>query len=304
MTVQVGTTFQPPAQPTVSGRLVTLDTYLNNPLRVQMDVRQLMANYFLSDQIFAPGGSVAGSGAVIYDQMVGSEWYFTGRDVQQINPGQEFPFLDMAEQVPLVARTAKWGGALQFTYEDIERNRIDKLASGLQRLRNTVTRKVDAVSMAVLRAAPIIQTTASASWALPGTNLVKDIMTGMAAQEQLDLGYASNAVLLSPTTALNVMTNDKVGTMIGNANGQIMSPLASRQLSGLLDLTWWPTPRIGDNEVILVATGVAGRISDERPLYTRVVDDPERERRILMAGRLAVPYVTDPKAVIRITGVQ
>lgn len=304
MTVSTGTTFQPPAGPTISGRNITLDTYLNNPLRVAADVRALAADYFLADRIFAPGGSVAGSGAVIYDQLVGSEFYFTGRDVQAINPGQEFPLLDMAEGVPLVARTTKWGGSLQFTYEDLERNRVDKLASGLTRLRNTVTRKVDAVGMAVLRAAPIVQATASASWALAGTNIVKDVMTAMAAVDALDLGYTVDTAIVSPVTALNLMTNDKLNNMIGQSNGAIASPLASRQLDGVLGLTWYPTPRVSDNEVLLVAGRSVGRISDERPLYTRVVDDPERERRIIMAGRLTVPYVTDPKACIRITGVQ
>lgn len=304
MTVTTGTTFQPPSGPTVSGRNITVDAYLNNPLRVQADVRALAADYFLADRIYAPGGSVAGSGAVIYDQLVNSGHYFTGRDVQAINPGQEFPLLDMDESVPLVARTTKWGGSMQMTYEDIERNRLDKLAAGLTRLRNTVTRKVDSVGMAALRAAPIVNVAATGPWNVStATYIPKDIMSGLAVVDGFDLGYRITGAIVSPTTELNMMLNDRLISLIEGTRGTIESPLVSRSLGALFGLTWYSTPRVADNEVFLVAERVAGSVSDERPLYTRVVDDPERERRVIMAGRLCVPYVTDPKAVVRITGV-
>jgi hypothetical protein len=58
-----------------------------------------------------------------------------------------------------------------------------------------------------------------------------------------------------------------------------------------------------DTDCLLLSGNMAGSISDERPLYTRVVDDPKRETVWVMAGRLTVPYVTDPKSVVRITGV-
>jgi hypothetical protein len=278
--------------------------YLNAPLRVAQDVQTLSADYFIADNVFAPGGQASG-GAVLYDQVMQGFW-FTGRDVQQVNPGQEFPLVDVQVPVPLTAMVAKWGGAIQFTYEDIRRNRIDKLAQGLSRLRNTITRKVDTVSIAVLRQAPIISQVASASWATATTAIVKDILTGTTEVEKYELGYKITGALISPNTELNMMTNSDLLDKVWKAGVNSptpKSPLVSRQLGQLLNLNWYVTPRVTDDECILLTEKITGNISDEVPLYTRVVDDPQRERKLVIAGRLTVPYITNPKSCVRITGI-
>jgi hypothetical protein len=296
--------YFPPALPTVAGVRITVDAFLNNPARVQKVIADLTAQRFIADRIFSPGPSAAGTGAVIYDQVMANELY-TQRDVQSIEPGSYFPILNQVEAAPLVAKTVKWGGAARFTDEQVERDRRDVVQRGLTQIRNTIIRKVDTVAVATLRAAPIQQALASSSWTNSAAAIVKDVQTGKTAVDKLDMGYEITDALISPTTALNMITNDKLLSLLPREGmGGMPNPIESGELRGVLGLSWYSTNRVSDDEVLLVSGRTAGSISDEKPLYSRVVDERAREARLVMAARLVVPYVTDPLSVVRITGVQ
>lgn len=297
--------YYPPLAPTVAGTLITVDVFLNNPARVQKVIADLTAQRFIADRIFSPGPPATG-GAVIFDQVMANELY-TGRDVQAIEPGAEFPILNQLEAAPLIARTVKWGGAARYTYEQIDRDRRDVVNRGLTQIRNTIVRKVDTVAVAALRAAPINQEVASDVWEDSAAAIVKDVQTGITTVDKLDMGYQITDALISPTTHLNMITNDKLLSLLPREgmNG-VPNPIASGQLQGVMGLTWYPTNRVADGECILISGRIAGSISDEKPLYSRVVDEGQsstRETKVVAAARLVVPYVTDPLSVVRITGI-
>lgn len=297
----------PPPAPTVTGTAITVDAFLRDPLRVQRTIQDLTAQRFIADRVFSPGGPATG-GAVIFDQVQINDLY-AGRDVQAIKPGSEFPIVTDANPAPLVAKTIKWGGAAIITYEERDRDRRDILNRELTKLRNTIVRKVDTVAVATLRGAPILQQTASSSWTNAAAAIVKDVATAEVAVDKQDMGYQLTDALVSPTTMLNITSNDKILQQIYYSGGAVSSPLGSgasgqSRMSGFLGLNWYVSNRVDDDEVILLAGQTAGSISDEKPLYSRVVDQPEQERLLVMAARLTVPYVTDPKSVVRITGVK
>ena len=294
----------PPPSPTAAGSLITVDAFLQDPLRVYKVISDLTLQRFVADMIYSPGGTATG-GAVIFDQVIANRLFMT-RDVQSITPGSEFPILTDEQDVPLVARTVKWGGAAVITYEERDRDRRDILRRELTKLRNTIVRKVDAVAVATIRAAPIQSVVASAPWSGGSASAGKifdDIMTGLTVIDKLDMGYRLDTALISPTTELRLVTNGNLRDQIWKSRGVVTSPLASGRLEGLLGLTYYVSNRISDGEVILLPSQQAGSISDEKPLYTRVVDQPERERILIMGARLTVPYVTDPLSVVRITGI-
>jgi hypothetical protein len=70
-----------------------------------------------------------------------------------------------------------------------------------------------------------------------------------------------------------------------------------------MGLTWYVSNRVADGEAFFISGRTAGSISDEKPLYSRVVNEEDRESRLVMAARLVVPYVTDPLSVVRLTGI-
>lgn len=296
----------PPLAPTVAGTLITVDAFLNNPAQVRKTMQDLTHQRFIADNIYSAGPGATG-GAVIYDQILGNDLFVT-TDVQAITPGSEFPVLEELGPAPLVAKTTKWGGAIQVTYEERDRDRRDVVNRKLTKLRNTIVKKVDVVGLAVLKAAPILSSAASAVWSTVSTPIQKDVSTAQMLVDQQDMGYVITDAYVSPATMNSMVNNDKVTTAIQTFNnGGIQNPLGQGptepRLRGFLGLDWHVTNRVLDTEAILVSGQMAGSISDEKPLYTRVVDLPHRETVLIMGARLTVPFVTDPKSVVRITGV-
>lgn len=294
--------YSPERTVEIDGSNITLDRWLKDPLRVNRALRAMTQDRFVSDYVFTPGGRATG-GAVIYDQVLGNADTYTSRDVQAIEPGSEFPLVGVGDTAALTARTTKYGGAFFLTYEDQERDRRDLLNKHLTALRNTITRKVDTVSTAVLRAAPILTAAAGAPWSDSDASIFTDVATIKATVARQDMGYDINTAIISPTTELNMVTNEKLLSQLPTNMGA-GSPILSGRLAGLAGITRWiVSTRVGDDEVIFTSGNVAGSISDEKPLYSRVVDQPEKERTFVMAARIVVPYVTDPKSVIRLVGV-
>lgn len=300
----VGPDMFPPGPPSVSGENFIINLWLNQPARVERTLRDLSLERFVADYIYTPGPAASG-GSVLYDQILGNGPLYAGRDVEPIEPGSEFPPLPFGDITPAVARTVKWGGAFLITDEEVRRDRRDQLARKLTALRNTIIRKVDTVALAVLRAAPIGAGSASASWATSTTNIFKDTATVKATVDKLDMGYEIDTALISPQTGLNMLTNDKLLNYLPReAQGAAPNPVLVGRLSGVAGITRWiQSNRVGDDEVIFLSGRQAGSISDERPLYSRVVPRPESESTLVMAARLMVPFVTDPKSVFRLTGV-
>ena len=100
-----GTTY-PPAPPTIDGQgRITVEQFLKTPSRVQRVIADLTRERFLAERIFGSGD--AQGGAVIYDQLTGSDNLYTERDVQAIEPGSEFPLTDVGELAPKVAAVSR-----------------------------------------------------------------------------------------------------------------------------------------------------------------------------------------------------
>lgn len=294
-------TMFPPAPPTIAGQVISIDQWLADPLRVTQTLRDLTQERFLADQIFTPGGRATG-GAVIYDQILGNELYM-GRDVQAIEPGSEFPILNASDLSSLVARTTKWGGAFIVTYEERDRDRRDVIAQQLIQLRNTIVRKVDTVAVATLRAAPILQATASGNWSDSDVSIYGDVQATRTAVSRQDLGYEVDTALISPGTHLAMVSNEKLLGQLPREGSGSNNPIISGELTGVAGISrWFVSNRVGDNEAFFLSGRQAGSISDEKPLYSRQVDQPERERWLIQAARLTVPFVNNPKSVVRLTG--
>lgn len=291
-------TMYPPGPPTVSGNLITVETFLNSPTRVQRVVDDLTLNRFLADQIFSQGG--AAGGAVVYDQIASGE-FFTTRDVQGIAPGSQFPIIDTGEAVPKVARVIKWGGAAVVTYEAVRRDNRDVLNRQLTKLRNTIIRKVDTVAIAALDAA-LPTMPASASWALATTDIITDLEMARAAIDDADLGYEADTVIINPTQRIGVRKNTGLRNALPR-EGMANNLIGARDLNGLLGFrNWFVSNRQPAGTVKVLASRIVGSIRDELGLYTRTIDEPVNERWLVQGARVTVPIITDPLAGINVTG--
>jgi len=294
-----GTTY-PPAPPTIDGQgRITVEQFLKTPTRVQRTIADLTRERYLAERIFGSGN--AEGGAVIYDQLTGSDNLYTERDVQAIEPGSEFPITDVGELTPKVAAVSKWGGAGIVTYEAARRDNRDVLNRKLTRIRNTIVRKVDTVAIAALNAAPV-NTSAGTDWSDVNTrDAVGDVAKAVNKIDNLDLGYVADSVLINPTQELELFLDKDLRDALPREN-VTANPISSGRINGLMGLTWYASNRVPVGTAYVLASTQAGSLHDELPLYSRVVDQPERERYLIQAARVTVPVVTDPLAVYKLTG--
>lgn len=292
-----GTTY-PPGAPSVNGNQITVEQFLKTPSRVTRVINDLTRQRFIAERIFASGDAVGG--AVIYDQVTASELY-TDRDVQAIEAGSEFPIVTSGETAPKVAAVTKWGGAAVLTYEAVRRDARDILNRELTKLRNTIVRKVDTVAIAALDAAPINADTGT-DWS-DGTNgdPILDLAQGRSVIDDADLGYVADTILINPAQMVDLIGRKDVREALPR-EALSGNPIANGQLNGFMGYTWYVTNRVAAGTAYILASTMAGSLRDELPLYSRVIDQQERERWLVQAARVTVPIVTDPKAVLKLTG--
>lgn len=285
---------------TVSGTRVTVDAYLKNTPRITRDLSNLAAFRYISDFIFREGERTA-SGAVMYEQLLANDGLFTDRDVKEIEELAEFPILNTGDKAPTTAQVAKWGGAVLFSYEKIRRDQRDLLGRDLRRISNTVVRKVNRISVAVLNQDPAVRTfTAAAPWAGTTSKKVEDFANATSMIDDIDMGYTADTVLIHSTNALQLRIDKNVTDRLPREGTN--NPLLNRDLAGLLGLDWIVSNDVPVGTALVLSRKLVGSYHDELPFYSRVVDLPQREGRLLQAARVTVPVVTDPLAVVRING--
>ena len=289
----------PIAAPTVAGTNITVSMFLNNPARVQRAIENLALQRFVADLIFADGPAATG-GAVIYDQVTANDLYLS-QDVQEIEPGSEFPVLSSPQAGPLVAIARKYGGEVLFTDEAVRRDRRDLLQRDLVRLRNTIVRKYDTLSMAALDAAPIITMAGSGDWTTGATDIIGALATPANPVDVLDLGYETDTVLINPAQELDLLKDADIRSALPRERTDV--PIATGNLGRLVGHDFVVTNRVTAGTAYVLQRKVAGSISDEVPLYARTIDDRRREATFIHGARVGVPYVTDPKAVVKLTGI-
>lgn len=288
--------------PTTQGTRITVDAFLNNSPMVQRTLEELSYERFISDYILREGERTT-SGAVLYQQLLEND-LFTERDVQEIEELSEFPILNTGERGMDVATVKKWGGAVLFSDEKRRRDQRDLLARDLRRLSNTTVRKVNRVTVAVINADTSIRSHGAAAVWSDATNrdVIGDLANAKSLVDDIDMGYEADTVLINPTNALEAQLDKTVRDSLPRENEDI-NPLLDGDLSGLLDLDFVKTNDVPEGTAYVLSRLMVGSYHDELPFYSRVVPWPQREGTLLMAARVTVPVITDPLAIVKITGI-
>lgn len=292
----------PLGPPTVSGTTVTVDFLLNNPTRVTRIIADLVMSNFFLDRVFATGGDVQG-GAVLYDQPYSLDVY-TDRDVERVEPGNEFPILTGHRIAPLVAQVEKFGGKFPVTDEARRRNNISRVTNHMRRVANTIVRKMNQRGIAELNAviAATGRTASSISWgaalttslttATPATRPARSFAQAILEAETNEAGYSYDTCIIHPNEAetLRSVYGDTLDAMLAD--------------QGINDLI--VTPRATAGTALILAGGSVGELRLEEPLRTITEREgaPElREQTWVQSAVNPVMYVTDPFAIIQLTGI-
>lgn len=289
----------PLAGPTVDETSITVDLMLKEPTRITRYLSDLMLRKYFIHRIFTGGGSVTG-GAVVYDQLTKND-LFSDRDIQNVEPGGEFPIVTSSRQKPRTAQVEKFGGKFFVTDEQRDRNDPITIKQETLKLSNTVQRGIHRRGIRELDAAIAEYAAdvviAGASWKTSTTTKAADKVaaTDPAANfskvalkaEQLELGTEYNLWIVNPIDLSNFQMayGERWKDILKNWNAEMISSN---------DIT------VG--EATVVAEGQVGEMRLEKALSTETWREPLTEKTWVQTSVRPVFVVTNPYSVLRVTG--
>ena len=289
--------FYPFWGPVVSGTNITVSTLLAQPTRITRYLSDLSLRGFISSRIFSsPGGGVQG-GAVVYDQLTLNDLFST-RDVQNVEPGAEFPIVTSDSSTPLVASVEKYGGKFFITDEARDRNDQGIIQREGRNLINTIMRKTDQKAVATLDAAILgSQTAVGANWNTVVTSGASatsaagwpaaDIAKVQLLADQAELGVQFDLWIVNPAQRA------QFGILYGSATRDVLASYGVEMIA---------SNRVAPGTAYVVEQGQPGEMRLEKPLTTETWREQAAQRTWVQSDIRPVMYVTNPYSVAKITG--
>lgn len=292
----------PLGAPTVSGNTITVDTMLNEPTRITRYLSDLSMRGFWADQIFSPGGGVSG-GAILYTQLTANELFVSAdRDVQNVEPGAEFPVVTFDRPVPLTKQVEKFGGKFFITDEARDRNDPLMLQQGAQRLANTINRRIHTNAVAELDA----QITALAGNAQTATgNDWSAVVTGGSSQSNATAWPAADFAkvqLLADQKELGVQFDTWV---LNPVNANEFRITYGNEWRGVLEdngIRFVITNRVTAGTAYVFEGGQVGQMRVEKALSTETWREAETQRTWVQADVRPVFVITNPYGIAKVSG--
>lgn len=292
----------PLGPPSVSNNQLTVDTALQSPTRISRTIAELASQRFFVDRLFAIGGDVQG-GAVQYETppTVATDLY-SGRDVQRIEPGGQYPVVTGERGPDAVAAVEKWGGEFPVTDEARDRNDTGLLARNTRQLANTLQRKIQQRGVSVLDAllSAYSRTLAGNSFSAAAaltfntkTDAASPLATIAEAIEVFETderGYLPSILLLNPAQTSDLMK------VLG----------ASRWRAALSEFgidEVFSTPRVAAGTAYISAAQAVGQLRYEQGVTTQVVREDRRDRSVVKSGARFVVFGNEPYAALKLTGI-
>jgi hypothetical protein len=290
----------PIGSPTISGNSITVDTMLNEPTRITRALADLSLRRMFAQRIFSTPGGVEG-GALLYDVLTSNDLFLDStREVQNVEPGAEFPIVTSSRSAPSIARVEKFGGKFFVTDEARARNDETQVRNGTMRLSNSISKGVDARAIAALDAAVTTysRTATGVNWATANStvasSLTKNIEPGAdfaAAQLTADtdeLGVQFDLWIVNPAQYAALSKFYGVANLAGVLDAYGVEVLSSN--------------RVTAGTAYAVESGVVGEMRFEQGLVTETWREQATERTWVQSSIRPVFAVTNPYSVIKFSG--
>jgi hypothetical protein len=283
----------------VSGTTVSVDVMLDQPTRITRYLSDLSLQNFFANRIFATPGGVTGGG-LVYDQLTVNDIYTT-RDVENIEPGAEFPIVDSQRSQPLFAPVEKFGGKFFITDEARLRNDQTTFRIQANKLANTIVRKINTKAIAALDASVAAigaaVTITGNNWgayqpqgssaSLPSASPAADFAKAQLAADTAELGVNYNLWITNPAqvAALRTIYGTALAGLLSDNNIEMVA-----------------TNRVAVGTAYVVEEGMSGEMRFERQLATETWREQLTERTWVQSGVSPVFAVTNPYSVLKVTG--
>lgn len=292
-------TQYPLALPTLNGNSITVDLMLKEPTRITNYLSDITLQNFWADRVFSAAGGVSG-GALLYSQLMANDLY-TDRDIQNVEPGGEFPIVTTSRPEPKLAVVEKFGGKFPVTDEARDRNDPILLQQETQKLGFTMNRGIHRRAIATLDAsitaigsdvqmvgtswadAAALTLTTTNNAALPAADFAKTQLKA----DTFELGGSFNLWIVNPQEYYNfqVIYGDRAAAMLAAWNVDMIS-----------------TNRVAAGEAYVLVEGQVGQMRLEKALSTETWRDPDVQSTWVQSDVRPLYAVTNPYSCLKVTG--
>jgi len=311
----------PPAAPTLSGDILSISRFLNNPPLVLRALRTVTDQMFIADKILT-GTIQTDSGSVIYEQ---NESIFADRAPQAVAPMSEYPVTSIGTGPANTANTVKWGNDAELSDESISRQKYPVVQRAFRKLANSHVQQIDSVALSAINSAVTQSTACIQPWSGSGTapSILRDLMRAHANIVGLKQGYMPDTVLVGLTTFANVVSDPTLQLLLpreypGVQTAPVAEGLNSSLMRRIGGFTFIASPNLPtsgvatllDSTVLgsfvdetLPAPGYVGGPDDANRLQVKTIREDKNDGWRIRARRIVVPIVQEPAAAWKITGV-
>ena len=309
------TTTYPPASPTISGDVQTINTFLQSPTRVARVLRSILLMRYIADTLLKGRFNVVG-GAVQYET---GETIFTADDPRAVAPGGEYPLTTVGTGTSSIAKTVKWGQDALITDEAIKRLGFDPVRRALLKLANQNVRHIDSVALSAIASAVTGTQAAASTWpTATATQILTDVLTAEAAIVNQNQGYNPDVVVVDPVSHAHALAKFAAAGYFSRENNGA-NPALTGEFPVIAGKLWLSTPNVPvAGRALLVDSDQLGGMADEdlggpgyapaadpgtAPVEVKTMRDDEDDQWRVRARRVTVPVVIEPAAGRWITGI-
>jgi hypothetical protein len=307
-------TTYPPAAPSLSGDVETINRFLQSPAQVSRRLRTLAEQRYIADAILT-GRFRAEGGAVLYET---GESIFSDDAPLAVAPGAEYPLVLTGTGSASLAKVSKWGQDTIVTDESIRRRLMDPVERAFVKMVNQNVKTIDTAALAVIASAVSQSTAAGAAWSTAGTTaaqVLADVLNAAASIRALNQGYEPDTVVVNDADHAYAMAKFVAAGYFARETPSA-NPALTGQFPVVAGLTWLRSPNIvaADTALVLDSTQLGGMADEDLggPGYTgqgpdgvegKAIRDDENDAWRLRVRRVTVPIVVEPGAAWKITGV-
>jgi len=271
-------------------------------------MRTLAEQRLIATSILTGREAVSG-GAISFEQ---NEGLYADRPVEAVSPGGEYPLTTVGDGTAQLAKVVKWGQDTFVTDEAAKRKAMSAVDKALLKLINTAAKNVDTVALAAIASSVTQTQAAAAAWsAASGTQILRDILTAKASLSALNQGYeadtlivndASWAYLASDQVLINAIARETQSNAVVTGNFELIAGLRIMRTPNLPASGAWI---VDSSQLGGIATEDLGGNyqSVDGILESKTIRDEDNDQWRLRARAVAVPYINEPNAAIRITGI-
>ncbi len=301
----------PPAAPSLSGDLLSIDRLLRTPTLLRRRLREIADLRFIADQILT-GRYRSTGGAISYE--VG-EPIVNPRAIESVAPGAEYPRDSTPGGTAALAAVSKWGQAVPLTDEKLKRSVYmgQEVNRALVKTANTVITKVDRLATSLIGTSITATSAASATWDNASAILFRDVEKAGAKIVDQNQGYNPNAVLMSTTKYAMLVTDPAIASLRRREASD--NPIYGGEIEqlGKYEIIATAVSNLPSDDVWVFDKNALGGMVDEddvdpgyatmdNGLQFQVERISKRDAWDIWCRRITVPIVQEPAAGVKITG--